>query len=95
MSLSSTRLGYQATATVTVRDQNGALKSGATVTGQWSGLATGSVSKSTSRKGTAALTSARTRNRGTFTFNVTSINLSGFTYSPTRNAETSDSIATP
>jgi hypothetical protein len=95
MSLSSTKLGYQATATVTVRDQNGALKSGATVTGRWSGLASGTVSKSTSRNGTAALSSARTKNRGTFTFNVTSINLSGFTYSPTRNAETSDSIATP
>ena len=95
MSLSSTKLGYQATATVTVRDQNGALKSGATVTGRWSGLASGTVSKSTNRNGNAALTSARTKNRGTFTFNVTSINLSGFTYSPTRNAETSDSIATP
>jgi PKD repeat protein len=95
MSLSSTKLGYQATATVTVRDQNGALKSGATVTGRWSGLATGTVSKSTSRNGTAALSSARTKNRGTFTFNVTSINISGFTYSPTRNAETSDFIATP
>jgi PKD repeat protein len=95
MSLSSTKLGYQATATVTVRDQKGALKSGATVTGRWSGLASGTVSKSTKRNGNAALTSARTKNRGTFTFNVTSINLSGFTYSPTRNAETSDSIATP
>ncbi|WP_461784248.1 PKD domain-containing protein [Prosthecobacter sp.] len=95
MSLSSTKLGYQATATVTVRDQNGALKSGATVTGRWSGLANGTVSKSTSRNGTAALSSARTKNRGTFTFNVTSINISGFTYSPTRNAETSDFIATP
>ncbi len=87
--------GYQATATVTVRDQAGALKSGATVTGQWSGLTSSTVSKSTGSKGTAALTSGRTKTRGTFTFTVTGITLSGFTYKPTSNVETSDSIATP
>lgn len=87
--------GYQATATVTVRDQNGALKSGATVIGQWSGLTTGTASRTTSRKGTAALTSSRTKSRGTFTFTVTNISLSGFTYAPAQNTETSDSISTP
>ncbi|MFO1485586.1 MAG: PKD domain-containing protein [Verrucomicrobiaceae bacterium] len=95
MRLSSTKQGYQATATVTVCDQTGALKSGATVTGQWTGLTTGTVSKSTSRNGTAALTSARTKNRGTFTFTVTGITLSGYSYAPSRNVETSDSISTP
>jgi PKD repeat protein len=95
MSLNSTKQGYQATATVTVRNQNGALVPNATVTGQWSGLTTGTVSKTTGRSGTAALTSLRTKNRGTFTFNVTGITLSGYTYSTTRNVETSDSIATP
>ena len=95
MSLSSTKTGYQATATVTVRDQKGALVRNAAVTGQWSGLTTGTVSKTTSRSGTAALTSTRTKNRGTFTFSVTGLTLSGYTYSPALNIETSDSIATP
>jgi len=95
MNLSSSRQGTQANATVTVRNQNGALVSGATVTGQWSGLTTGTVSRSTSRKGVAALTSARTRSTGTFTFTVTGITITGSTYSPTRNVETTDSITTP
>lgn len=95
MSLSTGKQGTQATATVTVRNQNGALVSGATVTGQWSGLTSGTVSKSTSRQGVAALTSTRTKSTGTFTFTVTGITISGSTYSPTRNGETTDSITTP
>lgn len=95
MSLSSTKQGYQATATVTVRNQNGSVIPNATVTGQWSGLTTGTASKTTGRTGTAAFASVRTKNRGTFTFTVTGITLSGYAYAPTRNVETSDSIATP
>ena len=95
MTLSSTKQGYAATATVTVRNQNGALVPSATVTGQWSGLTTGTASKTTSRSGTAAFTSARTKTRGTFTFTVTGITISGYTYAPTRNVKTSASIATP
>ncbi|MFM2168234.1 MAG: Alpha-amylase/pullulanase, partial [Verrucomicrobiota bacterium] len=95
MTLSSTRQGYSATATVTVRNQNGAVVPSATVTGQWSGLATGTVSRTTNTSGNAAFTSSRTRSRGTFTFTVTGITLSGYTYAPTRNVRTSASIATP
>ena len=95
MTLSSNRQGYAATATVTVRNQNGALVPNATVAGRWSGLTTGTASRATNNSGTAAFTSARTRTRGTFTFTVTGITLSGYTYAPTRNVETSDSIATP
>ncbi|MBE2286070.1 MAG: PKD domain-containing protein [Prosthecobacter sp.] len=95
MTLSSSKQGYQATATVTVRNQNGALVPNATVVGQWSGLTTGTVSKTTGRSGTAALASTRTKSRGTFTFTVTGISLSGYMYTPTRNVETSDRIATP
>lgn len=95
MSLSTTKLGYAATATVTVRNQNGALVPNATVTGQWSGLTTGTASKTTSLNGTAAFVSARTKTRGTFTFKVTGITLAGYTYSPTRNIETTDFISTP
>jgi PKD repeat protein len=95
MSLSSTKQGYQATAAVTVKNQNGSVIQGATVTGQWSGLTTGTVTKNTSRSGTASLTSARTKSRGTFTFTVTGITLSGYTYAPANNVETTDSVSTP
>ncbi|MFO1439283.1 MAG: PKD domain-containing protein [Verrucomicrobiaceae bacterium] len=95
MTLSSTKQGYAATATVTVRNQTGALVSNAKVNGSWSGLTKGAVSGTTSRSGTAAFTSTRTKTRGTFTFTVTGITLSGYTYAPTRNVKTSASIATP
>lgn len=95
MSLSTSKQGTQATATVTVRNQNGSVVPNATVTGQWSGLTSGMVSKTTGRQGTAALISTRTRNRGTFTFTVTGIAFSGSNYSATNNIETSDSITTP
>jgi PKD repeat protein len=95
MTLSSTRQGYAATATVTVRNQSGALVSNAKVAGKWSGLASGTVSGNTSRSGTLSFASARTKNRGSFTFTVTGITLSGHTYAPTRNVRTSASIATP
>jgi PKD repeat protein len=95
MTLSSTKQGYAGKATVTVRNQSGALVSNAKVTGQWSGLTTGTVSATTNRSGNAAFTSTRTKTRGTFTFTVTGITLSGYTYAPTRNVKTSASIATP
>ncbi len=95
MSTSSSKQGTQATATVTVRNQSGALVSGATVTGQWSGLTSSTVSKSTSRQGTAGLTSARTRSAGTFVFTVTGITFTGSTYRSASNTETSDSISNP
>lgn len=95
MTLNSTKQGYAATATVTVRNQNGALVSNAAVTGRWSGLASGSASKTTGRNGTAAFTSSRTKSRGTFTFTVTGITFAGSTYAQALNVETSDSISTP
>lgn len=95
MRLATSKSGYQATATVTVRNQSGQAVSNATVTGTWSGLGSGTASKATGRNGTAAFSSTRTRNRGTFTFTVTGITFSGSPYSPTNNVETSDSIATP
>ena len=95
MALSSNRQGYAATATLTVRNQNGVVVPNARVSGTWSGLTTGSVSGTTNLNGAVSLTSARTRNRGTFTFTVTGITLSGSTYAPTRNVRTSASIAAP
>ena len=95
MSRSTSKQGTQATATVTVRDQSGDLVSGAIVTGQWSGLTRGTVSKSTSRRGNAGFTSARTKSTGTFIFTTTGITISGYPYIPANNTETSDSIISP
>jgi PKD repeat protein len=95
MRLATSKSGYQATATVTVRNQSGQAVSNASVTGTWSGLGSGTSSKTTGRRGTADFSSARTKNRGTFTFTVTGITFSGSAYSPANNVETSDSIATP
>jgi PKD repeat protein len=95
MSLNKTTKGYQASAVVTVKDQNGAVKPNATVTGTWSGLATGTGSAVTNTKGQASFNSARINSRGTFTFTVTGITFSGSKYDATKNLKTSASIATP
>lgn len=95
MTLSSSRSGYQANATVRVFDQSGRAVSNATVTGSWSGLTTGSSSRTTGRSGSTTFSSVRTKNLGTFTFTVTGITFTGSSYNSGRNVETSDSIATP
>ena len=95
ISLASGTKGYQATAKVTVFDQNGAAKPSATVFGTWSGLTSASASKVTDSVGKANFASAWTTNHGTFTFTVTNISLSGFTYASGQNVEVQDSIATP
>lgn len=95
MSVSKNANGYTSTAVVTVKDQTGAVKSGATVTGQWSGLTTGTASATTNTSGLASFKSLRTKNRGTFTFTVNSISLAGYTYDAASNLQTSASINTP
>jgi PKD repeat protein len=82
----------RALADVTVRDAQGQAVPGATVNGRWSGLVSGNVSAVSGSSGVAALQSPGSRNRGTFTFTVTGITLSGYNYEPVLNTETSDSI---
>jgi PKD repeat protein len=83
-----------ALASVTVRDSNGNVVPGATVTGTWSGVVSGSASLLTSSSGKADFRSARvTAPTGSvFTFTVTGVTLSGYTYDASKNVETSDSI---
>lgn len=95
MSLSTNKKGSTATASVTVRNQNGALVSGARVNGSWSGLYAANQSGTTSTSGVAALSTARIRGSGTFIFTVTGITISGSTYTPSLNVETTDSITVP
>ncbi|MEO6410332.1 MAG: PKD domain-containing protein, partial [Burkholderiaceae bacterium] len=89
----------RATAAVTVRDvpagppgQLGQVIAGATVAGTWSGIVSGSASAVGDSNGVATLQSPTTKTRGTFSFTVTSVTIAGYTYTPTANTETSDSI---
>ncbi len=82
-----------ATAVVPVLSSNGNPVPGATVTGSWSGIVSGSVSAVTNSSGTVSFTSSSTKKRGTFTFTVTGISLTGYEYRPDLNEETSDFIS--
>ncbi len=67
---------------------------GATVAGSWSGLTSGSSSATTDSTGVVRFVSASTRaTSGSFTFPVTNVVGSGYTYQPLSNTETRDSIA--
>jgi PKD repeat protein len=93
MSLNTSRRGTSAVANVVVRNANGALLRNATVTGSWSGVVSGNQATTSGRQGDARFTSPSTINRGSFTFTVTGITLSGYTYRPSSNLETTDTIS--
>ena len=63
----------------------------ATVMGTWSGVVSGSSSGTTGADGSVTLSSAKTRKTGTFTFTVTGVSKSGYSYVP---GVTSGSIST-
>jgi hypothetical protein len=86
---------YAARATVWIKDQNTANVSGAAVTGSWSGATTGSSSGNTGADGKVTLESKSVKGGGTFTFTVTNVSATGYTYNPSLNVETSDSITAP
>lgn len=95
MSRTLTRNGVaQAQAGVKVVDGNGLPMAGASVSGRWSGLVSGTGTLTTGTDGYARFSSPTTRaTTGTFTFTVTGITRSNATYASTANVETSDSIA--
>lgn len=99
MALGKKGLTYQGRATVSVVDQNGAAASKTKVTGDWSlnGVKVSTASKTTGSNGAVRLDSPwKAASSGdAFTFKVTSIAKSGFTYDSASNAETSDSVAVP
>ena len=92
MSLTVKRGGTRATATVTITDANGKAISGASVSGNWSGVVSSSASATTGTNGDARFTSPNTKSRGTFTFTVTNVVLSGSAYDAAQNKQTSASI---
>ena len=82
-----------ATAAVTVVDADGKAVEGAVVEGHWSGLTSDTDSGATGADGKIALDSDSVKNaKGTFTFSVDNVVLSGWTYDSASNVETGDSI---
>jgi len=87
-----------ATARVTVVSGDGQPVGAATVYGEWSGATSGNVSGTTDSNGVVTFTSDRVRSPSsgtTFTFCVTDVAKDGWTYDPTQNIETCDSISVP
>ena len=83
----------RAGAAVKIVDGNGAPVPNASVRGNWSGVVSASgQSAVTDSAGIARFTSPPTRQRGTFVFTVTDVSHASFSYAPTTNTETSDSI---
>jgi PKD repeat protein len=83
----------KATAAVKVVDSNGLAVAGATVRGAWSGLVTSAATDVvTDSAGLARFTSPQTKSRGTFVFTVSNVSHASYTYAPTTNTETADSI---
>ncbi len=98
MGFKITRLNTAATARVTVVNESGSPVSGATVYGHWSGATTDTDSGVTNSSGQVTLQSnylKKAQSGTTFTFTVDNVVLSGSSYDPTANAETSDTIIVP
>jgi len=93
MSTVPARTGTSARAVVTIWSSAGAVGAGIFVTGRWSGLVTGTSTVATDASGIATFTSKATRKSGTFTFTVTGVSGSGYSYDPSRSAPTTGSIA--
>ena len=84
---------YYAGAKVTIKDHDGKPVTNATVTGTWSGLVSGTVSGKTNSSGVVQFYSSSSRYRGTYTFKVTNVTLTGYNYNASKNTETTDSIS--
>ena len=88
--------GPYAQATVSIQRANGAPVAGATVTGTWSGLVSGSASGVTDANGRVVFKSKKVAKKsGTITFSVTNVTASGLTYSPSSNVATQGSVTIP
>ena len=85
--------GTIATATITIRNNDGSPVAGALVTGAWSGLTTSSGRALTNRQGRATFHSARATAAGTFSFDLGSVTVAGASYDAARNLKVHDSIS--
>lgn len=85
---------YFGLATVWIKNDTGLDVEGATVYGTWSGAVSDAASGVTGPDGQVTLQSPK-NSGGTFTFTVTDVVASGYTYNEALNVETSDSITVP
>jgi hypothetical protein len=79
-------------ANIWITDEDGANVEGATVTVEWSGAVSGTMQGVTDADGKTLRESLGVKNGGVFTCTVTDVVKSGYTYNPSLNVETSDSI---
>jgi hypothetical protein len=86
---------YRAHATVTIEDDSNIPVEGATVYGSWSGAYLGDSSGVTDSEGQVTFNSGKVKDGGTFTFTVTNVVKTGWTYNPALNIETGDTITCP
>lgn len=95
MSLKVAKKGSaQASAAVKLLDADGRPVVGASLSGSWSGIVSRTTNATTDGTGVARFSSPSTRSKsGTFVFTVKGATLSGYTYAPALNTETSDSIS--
>jgi PKD repeat protein/C1A family cysteine protease len=86
--------GIQATATVRIVKKDGSAGVGAVVGGIWNGPKGGTSSGTTGSDGKVTLNSPKAKDKGevTFSFTVTNVTLSGWTYDSGQNLETTDSV---
>ena len=95
LSTTTSSKGRSVLATVRATDANGVAQSGVTVSGNFSGLVTKSVSGRTDTQGVVVLTAPATKLSGTVTFRVNGLDKRGYTYNASLNAVTQQSITLP
>jgi hypothetical protein len=86
---------YYATSTVWIKDTSLNDISDATITGDWTGAAPDSGVQGVTVDGKYTFTSDTAKGGGSYTFTVTDVTATGYTYNSTLNNETSDSITLP
>jgi hypothetical protein len=98
MSLKTAGPNVNAITTVTIVDSSNKPVEGVTVSGHWSGATNDTDSGTTKTSGQASFKSDRVKNPPsgiTFIFTVDNVVKDGWTYDPSKNVETSNSITVP
>jgi len=95
LSVITSSKGKTVRSVVRITDGNGVAQSSATVTGAFSGLVSKIVSGRTDATGAVVFDSPTTKSSGTVTFQVSGVDKKGYTYSPSLNAVTQQSITLP
>jgi hypothetical protein len=90
---SSSSIAVSASGAITIKDLAGNAITGATVNGSWTGIVSGTASGSTNASGIVTLASPQSSSSGTFTFTVTGVSASGYTYNSALNVKTGASIS--